>query len=84
MTNKGMPEPNPPEASYANRLVVGFNAFEFILDFGQSYGAKGRETTNVRIVTTPAYAKAMLETLQTAIANYEGEHRSIPNPRDDT
>lgn len=74
----------PPEAYYANFLVVGYNAFEFVLDFGQSYDAKGKESMSVRVVTAPAYAKSMLHTLQEAVARYEGEHDPIPGAEADT
>lgn len=70
----------PPGAYYANFLVVGYNAYEFVLDFGQSYDANGRESTSVRVVTAPVYAKAMLQTLQQAVARYESEHGPIPDP----
>ena len=64
--------------SYANFLVVGHNAFEFILDFGQGYGV-GAPNMHMRVVTTPVYAKAMLEALRTSIERFETQHGEIPD-----
>jgi hypothetical protein len=66
---------NPLEGKYANYFKVGYNAFEFVIDFGQLYpenetGTK-KAQIHTRIVTAPVYAKALLETLQTSIAQYE-------------
>ena len=73
----------PPNACYANVLLVGYNAFEFLLDFRQSYSPDSRESTGVRIVTMPVFAKAMLETLQSSIAQYEDTHGPIPAASDE-
>ena len=66
-------------ASYANYLVVGHNAFEFVIDFGQMYEGSDEAQMHTRIVTTPVHAKAMLETLRTAINGFETTHGSIPD-----
>ena len=63
---------------YANFLVVGHNAFEFVMDFGQVYSGDSTRQTHTRIVTAPVYARAMLETLKTAIEQFEAEHGSLP------
>lgn len=68
-------------ASYANFLVVGHNAFEFILDFGQGY-LGGDPRIHTRVVTAPVYAKAMLETLRASIGRFEVEHGAIPDLRE--
>ena len=61
-----------PEGRYANFFKVGQNAFEFVLDFGQSYEDEAEwETIHSRIVTSPVYAKRLLATLQEAIGNHE-------------
>jgi hypothetical protein len=69
---------NPLEGKYANYFKVGYNAFEFILDFGQFY-SKGKEAKmHTRIVTNPAYAKTLLETLRESIDQYEQSFADIP------
>ena len=69
--------PAPPggteqlEARYANYFKVGNNAFEFLLDFGQFYPEDGKAQLHTRIVTSPIYAKALLQTLREAIDRHE-------------
>ncbi|NNG00319.1 MAG: DUF3467 domain-containing protein [Desulfobacteraceae bacterium] len=60
-----------PEGNYANSLRVGHNAFEFILDFSQSFDGIEEAEQCIRIITGPGYAKAMLKTLNKAITAYE-------------
>lgn len=62
---------------YANFLVVGHNAFEFVLDFGQVYESSEGEQIHTRIATTPMYAKAMLAALRTAVERYEAAHGHV-------
>ena len=62
-----------PEGRYANGLQVGYNAFEFVFDFLQQYGDSMEAQTHTRVITSPAYAKAFLETLAMSIAHYERE-----------
>ena len=77
-----MPPPEPPPAraaeappepaAYANHFEVGFNAFEFLLDFGQNYeGPDGTAVAHTRIVTAPAYAKVLRGLLDRSIDDYE-------------
>ena len=67
----GCSDGHPLEGRYANYFKVGHNALEFVIDFGQIYHGRGKAQTHTRIVTNPAYAKAMLETLHQAIQEYE-------------
>ncbi len=53
-----------PEGRYANYFEVGYNAFEFLLDFGQCFPESDNCGPHTRIITTPSYAKALLETLR--------------------
>lgn len=64
-------ESNPLEGKYVNYFEVGHNAFEFVLDFGQSYVGSQEPQLHTRIVTSPVYAKAFLETLQESVEQYE-------------
>ena len=66
------------EGRYANYFKVGHNAFEFLLDFGQFYPESEKAQLHTRIITSPIYAKALLETLQESIGRYEQTFGSIP------
>jgi hypothetical protein len=59
------------EGRYSNYFKVGHNAFEFVLDFGQSYSENGDAQVHTRIITSPVYVKSLLETLQESIEGYE-------------
>ena len=59
------------EGVYANLFKVGFNVYEFVLDFGQTFSEKGREKYHTRIVTTPEYVKQLLELLQQTYEEFE-------------
>jgi len=62
----------PELAVYANHFEVGFNAFEFLLDFAQDYyGVEGMTVAHTRIVTAPAYAKLFRGLLDRSIDEYE-------------
>lgn len=59
------------EGRYANYFKVGYNAIEFLLDFGQYY-PEGREAQlYTRIIINPIYAKALLKILSESIDQYE-------------
>ena len=65
-------KPGPELAVYANQFEVGFNAFEFLLDFAQEYYAvEGLTVAHTRIVTAPAYAKVFRGLLDRSILEYE-------------
>jgi hypothetical protein len=59
----------PSKGLYANYFEVGHTAFEFVIDFGQTYAEKPL-ACHTRIVTSPAYARSLLETLSKAIDEY--------------
>ena len=59
------------EGRYANYFKVGHNAFEFVLDFGQFYQGSEKAELCTRIVTSPVYANAFLETHRESIDRYE-------------
>jgi hypothetical protein len=66
-------------SNYSNHLQVGFNAFEFLLEFGQ-FREKDSDVVNVvAIVSSPAFAKAFARTLNDSIANYEQRFGQIPD-----
>jgi hypothetical protein len=59
------------EGRYANYFKVGHNAVEFVLDFGQYYQETEEAELYTRIITSPAYAKDLLEILQDSIIQHE-------------
>jgi hypothetical protein len=71
------------EARYANHFKVGHNEYEFVFDFSQYHfgtvanGDDRTETSIVRIVMGPPFARALLDTLLRAIGEYEGSHGPI-------
>jgi hypothetical protein len=66
------------EGRYANYFEVGHNAFEFLLNFGQFYPESEKAQLHTRIITSPIYAKALLEMLREAIDRYELSFGAIP------
>ncbi|NGZ96720.1 MAG: hypothetical protein CV089_11460 [Nitrospira sp. WS110] len=65
------------EGRYANYAQVGYNAAEFVLDFGQLHPPTDTPHFHIRIITTPVYAKAFLETLLVSLQRYEEEYGEI-------
>ncbi|MFO0795340.1 MAG: DUF3467 domain-containing protein [Candidatus Brocadiaceae bacterium] len=66
------------EGRYANTFKVGQNAFEFVIDFGQSYVECDNGIFHTRIVSSPYYANILLKILQDSIESYEQTFGSIP------
>jgi len=59
------------QGHYANYFVIGYNAFEIVIDFGQCYSEDGAARFHTRIITSPSYATALLETLQKSLEQHE-------------
>jgi len=55
---------------YANYFEVAHTAFEFVIEFGDSY-ANAPRNCHTRIVTSPVYAAQLLEVLGRAVRRYE-------------
>ncbi len=71
-------ETGPPEGRYANYFKVGHNAVEFLLDFGQFYPESDEKQLHTRIITSPIYAKALLEIIRKSLDQYEQIFGAIP------
>lgn len=71
-------ERDPLEGRYANYFEVGHNGFEFVLDFGQFYRDVDRPQFHTRIVTSPAYAKALARLLAESLGRYEETFGPLP------
>jgi len=65
------------EGRYANYFKVGHNAVEFVLDFGQFFPDNDQPYLHSRIVTSPVYARALLETLRNSLTQYEEQFGAI-------
>jgi len=65
------------EGRYANHFAIGYNAWEFIFDFGQSFSENNQPELYTRIVTSPVYAKAFLQTLKDSIDTFENSYGEI-------
>ncbi|SRR5579872_5125142 len=68
---------------YANYFEVGHNRYEFYVDFGQYDPLSQSVQMHTRIVTSPAYAKMMGETLASSVERFQHEHGPIPANHDD-
>ena len=68
------------EGRYANYFKVGYNAYEFVIDFGQFYEGNQGAELYTRVITSPLYAKALLKTLRASIQNYEDSFGPIKEP----
>ena len=66
-----------PEGRYADRFKIGYRSSVFVLDFDQSFYEDEEERVHTRIITSPEYAKALLELLQESIGQYEKSHGLI-------
>jgi hypothetical protein len=67
-----------PEGRYANYFKVGFNAYEFVIDFGQEY-PPDPERTYLRIVTSPPLARNLAEILERSLREYELKFGALTN-----
>jgi hypothetical protein len=75
---------NPPKGRYANILRVGYNAFEFVFDFGQAFSDNESTQSCMRIVTSPGHAKAMILALEKAMEAFECDFGRIASEGDST
>jgi hypothetical protein len=66
------------ERRYANYLQVGHNALEIALEFGQVHQGSSGPLIHSAVITSPAYAKQFLRTLEDSIAAYERQYGVIP------
>ena len=67
-----------PEGHYTNCFKVGYTTFEFLLDFGQAYECDAPALYRTRLITGPAYAKALATMLDESLAAYERAYGTIP------
>lgn len=58
-----------PEARYTNYFRIGFNAYEFVVDFGQEY-PPAAERIHTRIVLSAPLVRNLSETLERSLRNH--------------
>jgi hypothetical protein len=58
------------EGRYANYFIIGHNASEFVLDFGQQFSSK-QEHIHSRVIVSPRSARELLNVLGESISTYE-------------
>jgi len=64
------------EGKYTNCFQIGHNAFEFLLEFGQSYSDQA-EFMHTRLVTSPLYAARLSQLLTEALSQYQARFGPI-------
>jgi len=69
------PREPPEEARYANFFQIGYNAFEFLLEFGQREGR-----IHTAIYVSPQHAKLLSDLLQEALKAYNQRHGTDETP----
>ena len=62
---------------YSNIVRIGHSPYEFMLDFWQFQPEGKKAFMDVRIITSPPHAKAILKALQDNIARYEERYGRI-------
>ena len=74
---KGGQRSSPTEGRYVKYFKIGHNAFEFIIDCGQCYADNEEPQLHTRIVTSPAYGTALLNSLRDSLEQHEKAYRRI-------
>jgi len=69
-------------ARYSNYFEVGYNSYEFLIDFGQYQPEVSEVVLHTRIVAGPALTKVLHDMVRDAIAKYEAENSPIPSLKD--
>ncbi len=65
----------PLEGRYANHFRVGHNALEFIIEFGQFYEDENVAKFHTRIITSPTYARELLDLIGDSVTAFEREYK---------
>jgi len=65
---------------YSNIVRIGHTQYEFMLDFGQFQPEGKKAFMDVRIITSPPHAKAILKALKDNISKYEEKYGTIGGP----
>ena len=76
-SDQAPPGRDPGTGRYANYFEIGYSAFEVLLTFGQRYSETGAHTCHTMIVTTPSYAKTLLEMLHRSMREFEDQYGPV-------
>lgn len=80
MNIPGLPRPHQlPEAQYTDYFEMGFEPCVFKLFFGQLNRREDEHRLSAGLVMSPAFAKALLQHMQSQLAQYEEEFGPIPD-----
>ncbi len=71
-----------PEGRYVNNFRIGWNAQEFLLDFGQLGTDDDDGSFPIRLVVVPANARRLLALLEDSVKGYEEAFGIIRSPGD--
>ena len=66
------------DGRYANFFKVGYNEYEFLVEFGQYFQQEDSPSLHTRIITSPVYAKALWQTLRDSVEEFEARYGTIP------
>lgn len=66
-----------PGYDYANQFEIGYSRDEVLLRMAQAYEGESARVRGTRVVMTPAYAKALLQLLAEAMAQYEADYGAV-------
>jgi len=76
-TEPGVRYPAVMEPRYTNYFQIGHNSCEIVIDCGCFYETDAAANIHTRVATTPRYAKALMETLERALHEYEAAYGVI-------
>ena len=74
--NKSTGTPKPIKGHYVNYFEIGHNAFEFVLDFSQSFHESEEIELCARIILSPGCAKELCSVLYESIDRYIEKYES--------
>ena len=66
-----------PGYDYANQFEIGYSRHEVLLRMAQAYEGESARARGTRVVMTPSYAKALLQLLSEAMAQYEADYGTV-------
>lgn len=75
--SESMQDAHKLEGRYANYVKIGYNAFEFVLEFGQCYDDEKNAYIHSKIISSPVYVKEFFRTLQKSLEEYEEQYGEI-------
>ncbi|MDX2152652.1 MAG: DUF3467 domain-containing protein [Bryobacteraceae bacterium] len=81
MAHDALPDPTQ-EARYVNYFSLVHGRDEFLMVFGQVMPGDQEPHFNLRLVTSPPYALALMNLLRKSLSNYTESYGAIPEPEE--